>query len=107
MDIKDLLKELKTGFIELSKIHLKNLVKDIESEASKKFDASKSKLEKWLVQVKNGELSQEDLRWLLESEKDLFKMEVIAQTAEAKISIDKFKDSVLKLIIQTVSKIIP
>ena len=52
------------------------------------------------------QLTTKDFEWLVNSEKDTFKMAALEQSGLAIIRIDQFKNSVLNLVVDTVFKMI-
>ena len=96
-------------FNELTK-NLKDLVnltvreyKDVALEDGKNFlDSLRDDLERWTKLLANGELTTADLEWLIESKKDLTEMFLLQQAGLAQIRVDKFKNSLVNMITDTI-----
>ena len=52
------------------------------------------------------ELTRSDFEWLVNSEKDSFKMAALEEAGLALIRIDQFRNSVLNMIVDTVFKMV-
>lgn len=95
------------------------ILKEIESLAQKTFKEHKdkafkdgkvflNKIEDDLEQLSNllakGELTAEQFEWLVRAKKDLAEMVLLKQAGLALVQIDKFKNSLLDLVIGRVLK---
>jgi len=102
----EILKDLKDNALELIKGTLLEYKDQAMEDVHEFLDGSKNKLEKWTTGLAKGELSKEDYRWLIESQKDLLVMNGLKQAGLAKIQIDKLKNAVLNMIVDTVVDIV-
>ncbi len=68
---------------------------------------SKNKIEEWIKAAATGQLSQDDLKWLLESQKDVTQMEILKQEGLALVQKDKLKNALINSIVDAVFKTIP
>lgn len=105
-DINEILSQLKTGILKLAKDQLMEFGEDAINDAENAFNKSKDRMEEWLGALKDGKLSKSDFEELARGEKSLWAMEVLAKKAEAKIAIDKFRESATKLLLEAADKIL-
>lgn len=98
----ELLQDLKDNALALIKNTLLDFKDQAQDDVSAFFNSSKDKLEKWTQALINGDLSKEDYKWLLESQKDLMAMNGLKQAGLAKIQIDKLKNALVNMIVDTV-----
>lgn len=106
MDIKGLLKELKTGIFGLAKEKLGIESKEVKKEINEIVNQSKVKLERWSLLLKNGDLTRDDFLWLLESQRELLQLHSLRALGISQIKLGHFKSKVIDFIGQTVFKFI-
>lgn len=106
MDIKELLKDLKKGIIELvnEKFDVEN--KEVKSEISDLLKQSKEKLERWSELLKNNQLTVDEFHWLVGSQKELLKLESLRKLGISQIKLGHFKNRIIKFIVETTVKFI-
>jgi hypothetical protein len=96
---EDFLDQVKTGTrdlaLELFTEYQETAIK--ESEAF--FAAAKADLERWAKLLVAGELTREDFEWLVKGKKDLLDLHALKQAGLARVRIDKFRNGVLRLVI--------
>jgi hypothetical protein len=97
---EEILKEIESLAEETFKKH--------KDEAFKDGKAFLDKIEDDLERLSNllakGELTAEEFKWLVRGKKDLAEMAFLKQVGLALVKIDKFKDSLLNLIISSFLK---
>ncbi len=76
-------------------------------DATKFLNKTKSKLQEWALAVEQGKMSVEDVEWLLGSEKDLAEMNALKQKGLTKIKADEFKNQMVNIVVNTISKAVP
>lgn len=82
-------------------------VKDELIEDGKSFARkAREDVEEWTKKVAAGELSQEDLEWLIQGKKDLAEMEALKQKGLAKAKIDKFRAAMLDTVVGSISDMV-
>ena len=67
----EILNELKDKSLELIKNTLLDFKDQAKEDVNEFFNNTKDKLERWTMALAKGELSKDDFKWLLESQKDL------------------------------------
>lgn len=100
--IDDILNEISTKSEKLIKATLAEYVNETNSDVKKFLDLSKAKLERYSKQLKNGELTKEELEWLIGSQKDLLEMKKLEQTGLAKVRVHMFKRKLLSIITKAI-----
>jgi hypothetical protein len=99
----EILNELKDKTLELIKSTLLDFKDQAKEDVNEFFNNSKDKLERWTTALAKGELTKDDFKWLLESQKDLLVMNGLKQAGLAKIQIDKLKNAVVNLVVNTIA----
>jgi hypothetical protein len=69
------------------------------------LEKAKDDLERWSKELAEGKLSKEDFGWLVQGKKDLAEMEALKQAGLAKAQIDRCKNDILSMVIDTAFKI--
>ena len=106
MDIKDLLKELKKGIVGLIKDKFDVESKEVKDEISTLLKQSKEKLTRWSELMKDGQLTPDEFRWLVGSQRDLLKLESLRKLGVSQIKLGHFKSKVIEFIVETTVKFI-
>ena len=103
-DFEQAFGELKDGLKSLVLQTVKKRGKQAVEDSKAYADSLREDLEKWTRQVADGELSAEDLQWLVDAKKDLAEMILMKQKGLSLVAIDNFKEQATKLLISTVMK---
>lgn len=106
MDIKTLIKELKNGIIDLVRDKLDIESKEVKKEIADILKASKTKLERWSLLLKNGDITEEDFLWLIESQRDLLQLQSLRALGVSQIKLGHFKSKVIEFIGKTVVRFV-
>jgi len=99
-----ILDELKKELAALAKSTLANYVKEAKKDTQSIINASQEKLERWTKLLEAGSLTVNEFEWLVNSQKDLIKMEALKKAGLSKIKADQFKESVFILLVDGILK---
>jgi hypothetical protein len=92
---------IEEGLKELAKKTLKGFKDEAVTDGKAFLDASKDDLKRWTKLLAQGELSQDDFEWLVLGRKDVAELYALKQAGLALVRIDRFKNALLSLIIDT------
>ncbi|MDN3656033.1 hypothetical protein QWZ08_10375 [Ferruginibacter paludis] len=106
VDFADIFKQLKTGVVSLAKSTVSTYLNDAKTDGQNLLAEMKDDLERWTKLLISGDLTTKDFEWLVNSEKDSFKMAALENAGLALIRIDQFRNSVLNMIVDTVFKLV-
>jgi hypothetical protein len=106
IDIQSILNQLGQEISNLAKTSVKNYVTQAQSDGQTILASMKDDLVEWTNQVANGTLKASDIPDLIAGDSDNIKMAALTQAGLAEIESDKFKQSVLNLIINTITSAI-
>jgi hypothetical protein len=102
MNHNKLIEELKSKL----KVSITKSYKDNKSELEKDLNAfletSKEKLERWMILFSTGELTEEELEWLLKSQLDLMTLQALQSTGISKIKLNAIKNNIIKMIFKVI-----
>lgn len=98
-DFNELLQELKDAGLQLAKDEFKDYYEKSKQAIEEFFESSKDKLEQWSIALATGNINGNEFKMLLQSEKDLFTLELLKQAGLKQIRINKFKDQLIDLIV--------
>lgn len=101
MDIESLLKDIKSQ-LELLLKNQVQLFSKIETDADAFVRATEQKLIKWQNLYAEGNLDEEDLKWLLKSQKDLLVLEGLKNLGLSQIKINKLKNDILNILFKAI-----
>lgn len=102
IDFNSLLTELLSQAKEIAVSTFKDYKKQAADDAENLISGIKPKLEKWTLQLAKGDLSKDDLAFLVLGEKELVEMKALKQVGVALIKVDELKNSILKNSINTI-----
>ncbi len=106
INIQQILESLKKEAVALATLTFKQYKEAASADALKLLAEMQVSIEKWALQLANGEISKADFEFLLLGQKDLIKMNALKEVGIALIEADKFKASLMKLITNTVTGLI-
>jgi hypothetical protein len=102
IDFSAIFQQLKTDLFNLAGVSFKDFVSEAKNDGQNLLESMKEKLERWTTLLAKGDLTIEDFEWLVNSQKDLAKMNALKEAGLTEIRIDQFKSSVLNLVVDSV-----
>ncbi|WP_071145738.1 hypothetical protein [Bacteroides ihuae] len=96
IDFNSLLTELLSQAKEIAVSTFKDYKKQAADDAEGLISGIKPKLEKWTLQLAKGDLSKDDLEFLILGEKELVEMKALKQLGIGLIKLDELKNKILK-----------
>lgn len=102
LDFQKIFDSLKDEVISLASLTFKKHKEEAKADASKLIQDLKEDLKTWTLQLADGQISKSDFEFLIMGQKELIEMNALKQVGLAIIELDKFKTSILNLIINTV-----
>lgn len=104
-DFNDFLDALKGEIVDLAHSNW-TAFRDAAVQDSEAFlQKTKSDLKRWTRLLEQGELSKEDVAWLIKGKKDLAEMEALKQAGLAAARIDRFRSALIDRIINTTFRV--
>lgn len=100
------LDKLKEDVTNLAFSTFKKYKNEATTDALKVVEDMKTDLETWTLELVDGKLSKKDYEFLILGQKELIEMNALKQAGLALIKTDEFKNSLLNLIINTVTGLI-
>jgi hypothetical protein len=85
----------------LAQKDLKNFSSEGKQDAETFLTESRGKLEKWMQLLADKKIDEDEFRWLVESQKAAAQMESLRKANAGTMQIEKFRDSVLQIVIKT------
>lgn len=98
MDKREYLESLKGEIPKLAIDRGGKLREDAFKEAKDFIDNSGENLVKWSTALAKGELSKDDFAWLLQSNKDLLKLNGLKEIGLTEIQAEKFRSDLFALV---------
>jgi hypothetical protein len=105
-DFDAFLETLKADLTEVVSDFGEDLKDDLLKDAGDFALQTKEDLIKWSKMLKDGELSPEELEFLLKAKKDLAEMEALKQRGLAQAKLDKLKLAIIDTVAGSVKKVI-
>lgn len=99
---EDLFYELRDKIAALAKSEVKEYADEAVEDGKELLHQSKVKLKEWTLALTDGMIDKELFAWLVDSQFKLIEMKVLTQTGITQIKIEKFKDSVRHLVVDTI-----
>ena len=92
---------IEEGAKELAKKTLKGFKEESVADAKGFLEAAKEDLKRWTKLLARGDLSQDDFEWLVLGRKEVAELHALKQAGLAMVRIDRFKNALLDLVIDT------
>lgn len=106
INFEEVLKQLESGLTQLAETTLSDYLKEAKSDTQQLLGSLKTDLQKWTTELANGEITEKNLVYLINSKKALFEMNALALSELAAIRREQFQNSALQLISSTIVKCI-
>jgi hypothetical protein len=100
-DFTKLFDDLKTQLASLAEKDLKEFAGQGQADAMAFLNDSRAQLEEWFQLLTSGEIDEDEFRELVESQKDLAKMEALRKASAGQQTIESFRDSAFNLIVKS------
>jgi hypothetical protein len=100
-DFNQIFNDIKGQLDPLAEKNLKEFAGQGKQDAEAFLDDSRAKLEKWVGQLANKEIDEDEFRWLVESQKAAAEMETLRAANAGTVQIEQFRDSVLGIVVKT------
>lgn len=100
-DFKDFLDTLAERIGSLAVGSLKDFKAAITKDGKAFLEKAKQDLERWTELLASGQLTKDDFEWLVKGKKDLAELAALKEAGLAKARLDKFRSSLVELVIGT------
>ena len=97
--------EIRAGVVNIAKGDLKDFLKEAKDDTNQFLAATKEDLKTWTKQLADGDLSKDEFEFLLRGKEDLAEMHALTQAGIAAAQIQKFRDALIDLVIDTAFKV--
>lgn len=102
MDHNKLIEELKSKSKAIIINSYKSNKSELEKDLNTFLETSKEKLERWMILFSTGDLTEEELEWLLKSQLDLMTLQALQTTGISKIKLNAIKNNIIKTIFKVI-----
>ena len=99
---EDLFYELKDKIVGLAKSEAKEFGDAAVDDGTAWLQKSKENLKEWTLALTDGKIDGEFFGWLVASQLKIAEMKLLTQTGIGLIKIEKFKDAVKHIVVDTV-----
>ncbi|MGN6265953.1 MAG: hypothetical protein ACTHM5_09780 [Ginsengibacter sp.] len=105
-DFETLFKSIQTEVISLAKKSLEDSLKEAKADGMDVLDGLKANIKKWSLQVVNKEMTIDDLKFLMETQKEEMEMAALKEAGLKEIELDKFKNGIVGIVINKISGLV-
>jgi hypothetical protein len=98
--------ELKTGVESIAKDSWKDYENAARTDGQNALNDMKANLQQWARELETGAITKNDVGFLVQEDAALGKMTALKQAGLAEVHIDKFRNSVVNLIIGSITGLI-
>lgn len=106
IDFSQLFDTINDGITTLARETVEEYSTEVTELLQSSTNNIKSDVEEWAKLYKSGELKQSDLEFLIKGRKELFEMKAIQKLAIANIQLDKLKNGITSLIVNSITTIV-
>lgn len=103
INFDQLYESLKNGVESVAKDSLQDYYNEAKSDGQRALTNLKENLKQWALEVENGDMSADDLVFLLKGEEALNEMIALKQAGLASVHIDQFRNGLVNMIINTLT----
>ena len=100
-DFNQIFDDIKSQLGPLAEQNLKQFAAQGKEDAEAFLQQSGANLEKWVQQLANKEIDQDEFRWLVESQKAAAEMVALRAANAGTLQTEQFRDSVLNVVVTT------
>lgn len=100
-DFSDYLKTLEDGIKNLAEKMLKGFQDEALKDGKEFLKKTQEDLKRWTRLLASKELTQDDFEWLVIGKKDLAELHLLKQKGLSLVRIDRFRNSLIDLIIDS------
>ena len=105
-NFQELFESLKTGIAGLAATSVTGFVNEATADGRNILEAMKGELERWTKAVVNGDLTADDMAFLVAGRVELNEMHGLERLGVAKIELEKFRNGIVDLIVGAVGKVV-
>jgi len=106
-DLNSIWSGIQSGVEQLAKQTFSDLKDAAVSDATDFLNETKDNLTRWTDDLISGKLSKDELESLINGQKDLGEMKLLKDAGIALIELDKFKQGVMKIAFDAITKLVP
>lgn len=100
-DFNQIFTDIKSQLGPLAEQNLKQFAAQGKQDAEAFLEQSKANLQKWVQQLANKEIDEDEFRWLVESQKAAAEMTALRAANAGTLQTEQFRDSVLSVVVNT------
>ena len=100
-DFNQIFNDIKSQLGPLAEQNLKQFAAQGKQDAEAFLEQSRANLQKWVQQLANKEIDEDEFRWLVESQKAAAEMVALRAANAGTLQTEQFRDSVLNVVVST------
>ena len=100
-DFNQIFTDIKNQLGPLAEQNLEEFAGQGKQDAEAFLEESRANLQKWIQQLADGAIDQDEFNFLVDSQKAAAKMTALRATNAGQIRIDKFRNSVFSVVVST------
>jgi hypothetical protein len=106
MNFEAFLKTLKDDLREIAREYGESYAEEIIGTGTAFAQQKRDDLIRRSEQLRNGELSPEDFKWLLESDQDLIEMKALEQKGLSAVQLHRIRNAILSTLATSIGKVV-
>lgn len=106
IDFSAVLKQLESGLTQLAQKTLSDYLTAAETDGKQILTSLNADIQNWTTELSNGDITANNLVYLVNAKKDLITMDALKQAGLAEIRLDEFKNSAIQLIVTTITDVL-
>ncbi|HTA83458.1 MAG TPA: hypothetical protein VK783_11005 [Bacteroidia bacterium] len=106
IDVQAILNTITTGISNLAQSTLKGYLPQAEADGQNIVNAMKANVQTWTGQLTSGQISPDDLKFLISGNEELLKIDALTQAGIAAITLDQFKQGVVNIVVTALTSAI-
>lgn len=105
-DFETFFKGIETEVISLAKNTLNDSFKEAKTDGLAALNSVKANVKKWSVQVANKEMTLDEFKFVMQTQKEEMEMAALKEAGLKEIELDKFKNGIVGIVVNKISGLV-
>jgi hypothetical protein len=102
INIAQLIQTLESGVVSLAETTLHDYLNEAKTDGEAALSTLKSNLQNWTIELESGDLTTQDVAFLIKEQSALDEMTALKQAGLGEVRIDQFKADLTTLVTNTI-----
>jgi hypothetical protein len=105
-DFEDVFNIIKTEVVNLAKNTLDDSFKEAKADGLDALNSLKANIKQWSIQLANKTITLDELKFLVQGQKEEMEMVALKEAGLKEIELDKFKNGIVGIVVNKISSLV-